>query len=107
MNFARNLTLPYYAVIFSSLRSEGDHGYASMADKMEEMAAQQPGYLGLESARDAEGFGVTVSYWRDTESVRAWKQVAEHLGAQALGKSQWYQHYELRVAKVERAYDGP
>ncbi len=107
MSFARNLTLPYYAVIFSAQRREGDHGYARMADKMEQMAAQQPGYLGIESSRDADGFGITVSYWRDAESVRAWKQVAEHLGAQALGKSQWYEHYELRVAKVERAYDGP
>jgi heme-degrading monooxygenase HmoA len=107
MSFARNLTLPYYAVIFSSQRREGDQGYARMADKMAEMATQQPGYLGMESSRDADGFGITVSYWRDAESVRAWKQVAEHLGAQALGKSLWYEHYELRVAKVERAYDGP
>jgi heme-degrading monooxygenase HmoA len=107
MSFARHLVAPYYAVIFSAQRTAGDHGYTVMAEKMAEMAAQQPGYLGVESARDAEGFGITVSYWQDLESVHAWKQVAEHLGAQALGQSKWYEHYEVRVAKVERAYEGP
>jgi heme-degrading monooxygenase HmoA len=107
MRFARNLTPPYYAVIFSAQRTEGDQGYAAMAEKMAALAAQQPGYLGIESSRGDDGFGITVSYWRDAAAVLAWKQVADHLGAQALGKSHWYEHYELRVATVERAYDGP
>ncbi len=98
---------PYHAVIFSSRRTAGDHGYAAMAEKMVEMALAQPGCLGAESARDAEGFGITVSYWADEESLVAWKQVAAHLVAQRLGRERWYSHYELRVARVERAYSGP
>ena len=78
-----------------------------MARRMVELAAQQPGYLGVESARDAQGFGITVSYWADTDSVKAWKQQTDHLAAQELGRTRWYEHYELRVARVERAYEGP
>lgn len=74
---------------------------------MSKLAAAQPGYLGHESARSADGFGITVSYWRDEESVRRWKSVAEHRAAQAGGRERWYSHYEVRVAKVERAYAGP
>jgi heme-degrading monooxygenase HmoA len=93
---------PYYAVIFTALRTEGDHGYAAMAARMEKLASQQPGFLGVESARD--GLGITVSYWKDEESVRAWKAVAEHAAAQELGRQRWYNAYETRVARVERAY---
>jgi heme-degrading monooxygenase HmoA len=74
---------------------------------MERLAVAQPGCLGAESVRDAEGLGITVSYWTDETSLRAWKQVAEHLVAQRLGRERWYAHYELRVARVERAYSGP
>lgn len=105
--FAATPEPPYYAVVFSSRRTEGDHGYAAMAEKMVRMALAQPGCLGAESARDAEGFGITVSYWADEASLIAWKQVAEHLVAQRLGRERWYAHYELRVARVERAYSGP
>lgn len=98
---------PYYAVIFSSLRTPGDRDYEATARRMAELAATQPGYLGLESARDAEGFGITVSYWTDPEAIRAWKAHAEHLLAQERGRGEWYRHYELRVARVERAYGGP
>lgn len=98
---------PYYAVIFSSKRTEGDNGYDAMADAMAKLATEQQGYLGAESVRDSEGFGLTVSYWRDEVSVRNWKQVAPHLAAQRLGKERWYGHYELRIARVERAYFGP
>ena len=98
---------PYYAVIFTAQRFESDHGYAAMADKMVEMAAAQPGYLGVESTRDDTGIGITVSYWRDEAALVAWKDVAEHLLAQKLGKTRWYEHYTLRIAKVERAYSGP
>ncbi|MFD2785042.1 antibiotic biosynthesis monooxygenase family protein [Hymenobacter rubripertinctus] len=93
---------PYYAVIFSSLRTEGDQGYAETAELMDELARQQLGYLGLESARD--GLGITVSYWRDEESIRAWKRQLDHLEAQQRGRAQWYAAYQVRVCKVERAY---
>ena len=78
-----------------------------MALAMSALAAQQPGYLGHESARSADGFGITVSYWRDEESVRHWKSVAEHQAAQIGGRERWYSSYEVRIAKVERAYAGP
>jgi heme-degrading monooxygenase HmoA len=93
---------PYYAVIFTSLRTEGDQGYASMAARMEELAQQQPGFLGMESARD--GVGITVSYWASLEAIAQWRQHAEHLAAQALGHQQWYTHFRVRIAKVERDY---
>ena len=98
---------PYFAVIFTTQRTEGDHGYDAMADKMAELAAKQPGYVGMDSARDAAGFGITVSYWRTEAALVNWKQVAEHLLAQKLGRDRWYSRYSLRVAKVERQYDGP
>lgn len=75
-----------------------------MAERMVELAAQQSGFLGVESVRGADGFGITVSYWSSAEAISAWKANAEHLIAQEMGKRAWYQHYEVRVAKVERAY---
>jgi len=93
---------PYYAVIFTSLRTEVDAGYAETAQRMVELAAQQPGYLGVESAR--EGLGITVSYWRDLESIATWKAVAEHRIAQERGRSDWYSAYCTRICKVEREY---
>jgi len=96
---------PYYAVIFSSQRANTDPaGYAQTADRMVELAAQQPGFIGAESARDAEGFGITVSYWQDEASIRAWKANAEHRIAQETGQARWYERYITRVSKVERAY---
>ncbi len=95
---------PYYAVIFSSLRAEGDNGYAEMAQRMVELASQQPGFLGMESARGADGLGITVSYWRDEEAIAAWRQNAEHSVARRLGREQWYESFAVHVAKVERAY---
>jgi heme-degrading monooxygenase HmoA len=105
--FATTPEPPYYAVIFTSQRTEGDQGYAVMAQAMHELALQQPGCLGAESARGPDGFGITVAYFTDEDSIRAWKQNAQHLAAQRFGKERWYVHYELRVAKVERAYSGP
>jgi len=102
--FARTPKPPYYAVIFTSLRTAGENGYGKTADRMVELAGQQPGFLGVESVRDADGFGITVSYWASTEAISRWKAHAEHLIAQETGKRLWYEHYELRVAKVERAY---
>lgn len=93
---------PYYAVIFTSINSEQNAGYAEMAQKMVELAALQPGFLGVESAR--EGVGITVSYWSDLESIKSWKANAEHLEAQRQGRDQWYRSYKTRISKVERDY---
>lgn len=95
---------PYTAVIFSSTRTPGDHGYAVMGARMQELAQAQPGYLGYESARGSDGFGITVSYWSDDEAARAWKQVHEHAVAQQRGRDSWYDDYQVRVATVGRAY---
>ena len=102
MEIAETPEPPYTAVIFTSVRTAGDDGYAQMAQRMEELAREQPGYLGIESARG--DVGITVSYWIDAEAARAWKAVAEHRGAQRLGRAQWYRAYRVRIATVEREY---
>lgn len=95
---------PYYAVIFTSIRTPDEsEEYAAMASEMHALAQQQPGFLGIESAREA--LGITVSYWRDEDSILAWKRVADHRAAQRLGRERWYAAYSVRVARVERAYD--
>lgn len=99
--FARLPPGPCYAVVFSSQRRAGDQGYARMAERMVELAAAQPGFLGVESARGADGFGITVSYWASREAIAAWKAHAEHTVAQELGRTRWYEHFELRIARVE------
>ncbi len=104
MNPAKTPAPPYYAVIFTSLRTEGERGYGSMAEKMVSLAAQQPGFLGVESVRGAEGLGITVSYWDSLEAITNWKANTEHRVAQETGKKVWYSDYQLRVAKVERDY---
>jgi heme-degrading monooxygenase HmoA len=98
---------PYYAVIFTARRTSEHDGYGETADRMTELARTMPGYLGMESTRDSEGVGITVSYWTDEAAIAGWKAEAEHRIAQSLGKKRWYEHYELRVARVERAYSGP
>jgi heme-degrading monooxygenase HmoA len=96
---------PYVAVIFTSLRSDEDRaGYDAMAAEMERLGATQPGFLGIESARGADGLGITVSYWRTADDARAWKAVAAHAGAQRLGRERWYRAYRVRVAEVAREY---
>ncbi|MBI3158325.1 MAG: antibiotic biosynthesis monooxygenase [Chloroflexi bacterium] len=95
---------PYTAVIFTARRSKKYQGYDATADAMVALAMQQPGYLGHESAEQADGLEITVSYWVDDEAARAWKKVAEHREAQQRGREEWYSHYEIRVARVERAY---
>jgi heme-degrading monooxygenase HmoA len=95
---------PYYAVIFTSQRAADDgDGYGAMADRMVELASQRPGFLGIESVRDANGLGITVSYWRDRESIRAWRDDAEHRVAQANGRARWYAEFDLRICLVEEA----
>jgi heme-degrading monooxygenase HmoA len=93
---------PYYAVVFTSLRTPGDEGYEDMADKMLALASRQSGFLGVESAR--EGVGITVSYWSDLDAIARWKADIAHREAQALGHSRWYSSFRVRVAKVERDY---
>jgi heme-degrading monooxygenase HmoA len=93
---------PYYAVIFTSKRTELDDNYAEMALKMEVLAKQQPGFLGVESARNE--IGITVSYWESLEAIANWKQNLDHLNAQFLGRQKWYENYVVRIAKVEKEY---
>jgi len=93
---------PYYAVIFTSLRTPVDDGYSEMSERIVELAKQQPGYLGYESARNE--IGITISYWESLEAIRNWKAVAEHLEAQSQGRKQWYQAYTTRICLVERDY---
>jgi heme-degrading monooxygenase HmoA len=107
-DFADTPEPPYTAVIFTSRRTGADdQGYDAAADRMEELAAEQPGYLGIESARDAQGFGITVSYWADETAAAAWRSVAEHREVQRLGRHSWYEHYAIRIATVGRARSYP
>jgi heme-degrading monooxygenase HmoA len=93
------------AVIFVSLRtSEDDVGYAQAAEQMVRRAAVFPGYLGSDSARGADGLGITVSYWADAQSALAWKADAEHAAIRQIGRERWYAHYRLVVSTVDRAY---
>jgi heme-degrading monooxygenase HmoA len=104
ISLARTPPPPYYAAIFSSLRTEGDQGYAAMAQRMLELAALQPGFLGVDSTRGKDGLGITVSYWKDLESISSWKKNAEHLAAQKGGREKWYATFIVRIARVEREY---
>ncbi|MCV6575912.1 MAG: antibiotic biosynthesis monooxygenase [Cohaesibacter sp.] len=105
--FCKTPEPPYYAVIFTNLLHKEHPGYEAMGQAMFELALQQPGCFGAESTRDDTGLGITVSYWRDEDSIAAWKAQAKHMVAQKMGMETWYSHYEVRVAKVERAYTGP
>jgi heme-degrading monooxygenase HmoA len=100
---ANTPSTPYYAVIFTSIRTEGDNGYNAMDDEIDELAKQQPGYLGIESAR--KDLGITVSYWRSLEDIKNWKANTRHLIAQKTGREKWYEHYKVRICKVERDYE--
>ncbi|MDH4554375.1 antibiotic biosynthesis monooxygenase [Pseudomonas sp. BN417] len=101
---ARTPEPPYYAVIFTSLRSETEQDYAATAERMLELAQNQPGFLGVESARGADGQGITVSYWASEEAIRAWRVQAEHRVAQQRGREEWYRAFRTRVAFVGREY---
>lgn len=96
-------TKPYYAVIFTSTHTDNTEGYSDMAQQMETLAQQQPGYLGIESARN--DIGITVSYWESLDAIKQWKQQADHLFAQQQGRKQWYKCYKVRICKVEREYE--
>ena len=94
---------PYYAVIFSSIRTEGDNGYAKMADLMVALAKEQDGFLGVESARN--DLGITISYWKDLDAIKKWKENTKHTIARKKGRSDWYKSFKTRIAKVEKDYD--
>ncbi|MBX2959049.1 MAG: antibiotic biosynthesis monooxygenase [Flavobacteriales bacterium] len=100
---AKTPTPPYYAVIFTSVKMENDEGYDEMAERMVELAQQQPGFLGVESARNE--IGITVSYWTDLTSIKNWREHAEHTIAREKGRSDWYKAFKTRIAKVERDYE--
>jgi heme-degrading monooxygenase HmoA len=100
---AKTPTPPYYAVIFTSVRTDGDNGYSEMADKMMESAKNQPGFLGVESAR--ETIGITVSYWKDLESIKKWRNNNEHQLAREKGRKIWYKQFTTRIALVEHDYN--
>jgi len=93
---------PYYAVIFTSERTPGDKGYNEMSEEMERLASEQVGFLGIESAREEDGVGITVSYWDSLEAIKNWRDNERHRLAQYRGKVDWYQSYTIRICKVER-----
>ncbi len=93
---------PYYTVIFTSLKNEDDTGYTEMATRMEELAKKQPGFMGIETARNE--IGITVSYWESPEAIANWKKNSEHLIAQQKGRRDWYKWYDVKICKVEREY---
>ncbi|KPX01070.1 antibiotic biosynthesis monooxygenase [Pseudomonas amygdali pv. morsprunorum] len=102
---AARFPTPYFAVVFTSLRtSEEGQAYADAAQRMVELARQQPGFLGVESTRGEHGLGITVSYWSDETAILAWKQQADHAQVREQGRARWYQAFTTRICKVERDY---
>lgn len=99
---ARTPDPPYYVAIFTSVRTPEEGGYGAMSARMVELARAQPGFLGMESVRTADGHGITLSYWDSPEAIQAWKRDSEHLEAQRLGRERWYESYALRIARVDR-----
>ncbi|PFD38731.1 antibiotic biosynthesis monooxygenase [Bacillus cereus] len=97
-------TSPYYAVIFTSKLSNDTTDYSTVAEKMEELAKQQPGFLGVESSRDSSGLGITISYWESLEAIENWKMNALHIEAKKRGREQWYENFHLRICLVEKEY---
>ena len=94
---------PYYAVIFTSVRTDGDDGYSAMSDEMMMLAAQQVDFLGVESARNE--IGITVSYWQNLDAIKAWKAHSRHLLAQKYGREKWYEKYKVRICIIEHDYE--
>lgn len=97
------LQKPYYAVIFTNIRTEGDFGYAQMAEQMETLARKQHGFIEFEAARS--GLGIAVSYWESLEAIANWKANLDHQIAQKKGISNWYSWYKVRICRVEREYE--
>ena len=106
--FAKTPKPPYYAVIFISQRNgQGETDYAAAGERMFALVQEQPGFLGVDSTRDEHGFGITIAYFDSEENIRLWRNHADHAATRERGKREWYEHFEVRVAKVERAYAGP
>ena len=106
--FAKTPKPPYYAVIFSAQRNgHGEADYNVVGERMFALVQQQPGFLGVESTRDEHGFGITVAYFDSEENIRRWRNHEQHAATRERGKREWYEHFEVRVARVERAYAGP
>ncbi len=95
---------PYYAVIFTSKRKQYTDDYDAAAKRMNELTSLQPGFLGIDSARGADGIGITVCYWESIEAIKNWKANNEHQYAQQMGKKEWYESYSVRIATVEEEY---
>ena len=104
MSIAPTPLPPYYAVIFTNIRTSVTEGYEITANRMIELASQQPGYLGHESVRNSEGVGITISYWKSLDAISNWKAHTEHQLAQRQGRDQWYHSYKTRICLVERDY---
>ncbi len=102
--FKLNLTVPYYAVVFSSIRTEENEGYVEMDELIYTEVENNPGYLGHEGARQQDGFGIHISYWKDLESIKNWKENSLHKRAKSLGKEKWYKSFKTRICKVEKEY---
>jgi len=103
--FTKTPQPPYYVVVFTAKRTSVDaSGYQSMADTLFGLLGDEPGFLGIESARNEDGFGITAAYFKDEAAILRWKNNTQHLAAQRLGQERWYEHYEVRVARVDRAY---
>ena len=100
--FAKTPKPPYYAVIFTAVRTEVDDDYAATSKRMRELAAKVDGYLGIETA--GEGKEITISYWRELESIQKWREDTDHQIAKNKGRTDWYSQYVSRIALVEKAY---
>lgn len=100
----QNFEPPYYAVVFTSLRTDVDDGYDETGDRLDELVASVPGFLGMDVARTPGGLGITVGYFRDVDAIKQWRGDAEHRTAQKRGRAEWYERYVVHVAKVERSY---
>ncbi len=103
MSISKTPSPPYYAVIFTSIKKDEDKSYEEMSKKMVDLVSKEDGFLGFESARE-NSFGITISYWRDLDSIKRWKNNLKHKEAQRLGKEIWYKDYKIRIAKIERDY---
>jgi heme-degrading monooxygenase HmoA len=98
---AKTPDVPYYAVIFTSVRTEGDNGYGEMASRMAELSEKEEGFLGMEHAA-SDGLSITVCYWNSLESIAKWKENSEHSIAQSKGFETFYESFSTRICKVER-----
>lgn len=95
---------PYYAVIFTSKHKLYNDEYNETAKRMNELTAKQEGFLGIDSARNEDGSGITVCYWNSIEAIKNWKENTEHQSAQQMGMKEWYESYSVRIAEVTKEY---